>query len=106
MSNFYRLSNSLYFDIMTTLPEFSKESITKSTLWAFEYFPEVFDENGDYPEALGYEALRFNICVLDALGETSVKPAMMEGLVLDQIDDAAIYYGLKRAAEFRRKTDF
>lgn len=80
---------------------FSPEAHTKSERWMREYFPELFIENAPCNDTEMYVALRFDIAVMDALGETSVFPEMMRGLETDQIDDAAIYFGLKRASELR-----
>ncbi len=79
-----------------------EQFVEKSNAWIYEFWPQTIGD--DYDEADGWEALRFGMAVFDALGQSKVvHPEIMENALVDQVDDIAIYYALKKAAEFRRQ---
>lgn len=80
----------------------ARENATnKVNAWCEELFPEALDV--DCSDADGFTALRFSQSASDALGQSRVIfPKIMVRLEVDQVDDVAIYYGLKKAMAYRR----
>jgi hypothetical protein len=75
--------------------------VEKITAWTKELFPEGFGK--DCERKQGLTALTFYVCASEVLAHPSVIfPNMVNGLEIDQIDDAAYYYGLQKALAYQR----